>query len=268
MNQIVPVRLPSCTMYLFATGKGGNGKTFLCTNIYDLLMLGRRRATVVQIDDQDRLRKTIGHDVITVDPNVVRQSRNNPSAALQAFRPLMTAIDETVATGDSVLLDIGASHVPAFVTFAELSELDDDFRELGIRATVFVPCMTEPESMSQAQKTLSQFSKALPNVRRVLVKNERDGKFNGTDAAEIAARIQTDSSLTTIAMPAIEGGSWRHFEPHFLRPLDVVTMDIADIMRLTGLPRAEAKICRGDVAAWVAVMEEALSPLLEIRGVA
>jgi hypothetical protein len=60
----------------------------------------------------------------------------------------------------------------------------------------------------------------------------------------------------------IEAGSWRPFEQNHFRLIGVGTMEIPEIMDLTGLSRPEAKLARGDVLAFFAQMEEELSKLL------
>ncbi len=56
-------------------------------------------------------------------------------------------------------------------------------------------------------------------------------------------------------MPRIEAGSWAHFERQHCRFLDVVGFDVATTMAVSGLTRPEAKLARGDVAAWIAARQ-------------
>jgi hypothetical protein len=63
-------------------------------------------------------------------------------------------------------------------------------------------------------------------------------------------------------MPLIEAGSWRPFEAAGCRPIDVVAMPVDRVTEVTGLPPAEAKIVRGDVAAFFAVMLDAFGGLI------
>lgn len=55
-------------------------------------------------------------------------------------------------------------------------------------------------------------------------------------------------------MGAIPGGSWRYFEAAGSRFIDVVDLETPAAMQLSGLPRAEAKIARGDVAQWLVAL--------------
>lgn len=67
---------------------------------------------------------------------------------------------------------------------------------------------------------------------------------------------------TTLRMPAIEAGSWRPFEASRCRFVQVAQMPVEKVMALTGLPRPEAKIARGDVAGWTATVFEELDRVL------
>lgn len=246
---------------------GGQGKTLLTTAIVDLHWLHDRPMVVVQIDDQERLARTIGQDVVTVDTQTIRASRSNPAAGVQAFRPLMSALEQAVTDDAAAGIDVGATQITGVAAFASLSDLDGELREMGFEGYAFVPAVAAPEAIAQARRTIGMLAQSLPILRPVLVENRRDGNFNslaaGSEANRALLRLRAAyPSLPEIVMPAIEAGSWRHFEPHFCRPIVVASMDIAEVMRLTGLPKAEAKIAKGDVAAWVAEMERALAPLL------
>ncbi|WP_306051018.1 hypothetical protein [Oceaniradius stylonematis] len=63
-------------------------------------------------------------------------------------------------------------------------------------------------------------------------------------------------------MPLVEAGSWRPSGAAGCRPIDVAAMEVADVMRVTGLPRPEAKIVRGDVAAWLSEMLDGLARII------
>ena len=53
-------------------------------------------------------------------------------------------------------------------------------------------------------------------------------------------------------MPAIAAGAWRPFEAAGCRIIKAVELPVPRVMALSGLPRPEAKIIRGDVAAFAA----------------
>ncbi len=248
---------------------GGQGKTLLATAIVDLHWLHDKPTVVVQIDDQERLARTIGQDVVTVDTQTIRASRSNPAAGVQAFRPLMSALELASTNEATFVLDVGATQVSPLAAFSSLSDLDGELRENGFEGYALVPAVAAPEAIAQAARTIAMLAQSLPILRPVLVENRRDGAFDSLSAGSEAYRVlrrlrETHPDLPEIIMPAIEAGSWRHFEPHFCRPIAVASMDIGEVMRLTGLPKAEAKIAKGDVAAWVAEMERALAPLLSL----
>lgn len=255
-----------------ATYKGGVGKTTDALIAIDLLELHGETVHAVQLDTQDRLRKTIGRDVISLDVDTLRQTRHDPSAGLQSFRPLMRIIGAAAEDHTRVVFDIGGALAGHFLTFAALSGLDDDLCEIGIQGIVMVPALAEPEAISQAARTITRFREVLPSIRPVFIQNERDGAFSEMVQGSEAHRLYMNElqpvlvDVPTVTLPAVAGRSWQLFERHFCRPLDVVRMSVEEVMAFTDLPRSEAKIARGDVAAWVSQIEAGLVPVLGLGG--
>jgi hypothetical protein len=138
----------------------------------------------------------------------------------------------------------------------------------GLTGYVFIPAVAEPESLRQACRAIQQFRSTLPSLTPVFVENLRDGCLEDLSTASQAGQIYAEvlipllDGLTRISMPLIEAGSWRPFEQNHCRLIGVGTMEIPEIMDLTGLSRPEAKLARGDVLAFFAQMEEELSQLL------
>lgn len=251
-----------------AGGKGGAGATTLATLTIDLLELSGEKVEVVQVDMQDRLSRILGREIASVRGDVLREARRDPSAGLRGFRPLMESVERAAQSNARVVIDVGGALCADLQTFAALSDLDDDLREMGMPCTILVPALAEPESISQAARTLRRFREVLPSATTVLVENQRDGAFADLVTRSEAHNLYVNTLLPaaegsrTIILPAVAGRSWALFERHFCRPLDVVRMSVADVMRLTELPRSEAKIARGDIAAWLAAIEPELSPIL------
>lgn len=252
--------------------KGGIGKTTGVVATIDLFDLHGQPTIVVQLDAQNRLRKTIGRDVITLDAQTLRASRVDPAAGLKVFRPLSEAIERITRTDEILVLDVGASLLSHFLAFASLSDLDEDLRQFGLTGVVLVPTVAEPESLQQAAIALNGLKRILPSVETVLIENQRDGALGDLIAgseAEIIFRTQLLPLLRTVprvVMPAVAGRSWALFERHYCRPLQVVGMELEEVMALSQLPRSEAKIARGDVAAWVAEIEQEFGPILGLGG--
>jgi hypothetical protein len=223
---------------------------------------------LVQLDDQNRLQLTAGRPVITLDTQTLRASRRDPSAGVKAFRPLILALEQAAKDKSIVLFDIGATQVPAFIAVAALAELDEDLVEAGFQSILLAPALAEPESLRQTTETIQSFRRVLPSFRTVFVENRRDGAIADLPPGSEGARIiETNikaliASGSSIVMPPIEGASWRYFEQHSCRPIDVVGMEISQIVEMTGLNRTEAKIARADVAAWLGAMQESLNPIL------
>ena len=241
-----------------ANEKGGVGKSTLALAITDKLAIAGYSPVVIQIDRQKRLSAALGQDVITVasDP---KAARTDPGKELARFSPVLDAVTRA-DTAAPILIDIGAGEVGRFSEWAALVDLDEEFGEFGFHPFVFVPFTAEAEAMRQAHWTVERLTTAIPRADIILAENQRDGRIADLHPASTAWREWTDKlkpaaeSNALIIMGAIPGGSWRYFEAVGSRFIDVVDLDTPAAMQLSGLPRAEAKIARGDVAQWLVAL--------------
>jgi len=141
--------------------------------------------------------------------------------------------------------------------WASLVDLEEDAIEWGFDPLVFLPFLAESEAIDQASWTAERLKAALPAARICIVENQRDGRIADLHPESSAARAYSQhlrnlgGGVSHLTMPAIPGRSWRHFEVAGCRFADVVDLPTPEIMQLTGLPRAEAKIARGDIAQWL-----------------
>jgi hypothetical protein len=262
-SRIAPHLSPPLVIFT-AKMKGGVGASTLALAIADEFDLAGLRLNAFQIDDQTRLAKSLGREVISIRLGFA-EARTDPNILIRAFNPLFAAIEQASRGGASVLVDFGPTETARFLDYCRLAELDDDLTAFGLPAVVFAPAVAEPEAVRAASRTLSAFENALPSVTRVFVSNERDGCFDGLHPASETARAFREelqpllARVQQIRMPAIEAGSWRWFEAACLRFTSAVAMTTEEVMALTGLSRPEAKIIRADVAAWLAEMEQQLA---------
>jgi hypothetical protein len=241
-----------------ANEKGGVGKSTLALAIADKLAIAGHPPVVVQIDRQKRLSAALGQDVITIasDP---KAARADPSKELARFSPVLDAVERADAAA-LIVIDIGAGEVGRFSEWAALVDLDEEFGEFGFHPIIFVPFTAEAEAMRQAHWTVERLMTAIPRANIVLVENQRDGRIADLHPASAAWQEWSErlrpaaESNTLIVMGAIPGGSWRYFEAAGSRFIDVVDLDTRAAMQLSGLPRAEAKIARGDVAQWLVAL--------------
>lgn len=271
MNGVKPGLLGGTTwppkFIIVANDKGGQGKSLCSLAIADHASLHQAPLAVVQVDKQQRLANALGRKVITIQP-VARDARRDPSAESRAFTPLYAMLEKAVARRASVLLDLGANQLEKTLMWAGLVDLDEDLTTWSVATTIVVPFVAEGEGIRQAGRTVNLLTERFPTAHVVLVENERDGTFRALHPASDAAKAYktviepVQTKATTLTMPAIEAGSWRAFEAAGCRLIDVPPMPPQKVMAVTGLPRPEAKIARGDVAAWAAVFFAELDRIL------
>ncbi|WP_310621278.1 P-loop NTPase family protein [Flexibacterium corallicola] len=249
------------------SGKGGVGKSLLAQTAIELLILNQRSVETWQLDNQQQLEKTIGQSVKSLDIQTLKRSRKDPTVITKVFDPLFSGLETLPKTDATLLLDVGATQAGNLLDYAGLIDLDEELLLMNVRSLALVPCVAEPEAIRQAAKTLRVFEEVLPTFDLALVKNLRDGELTNLSTVSQAGQIFEAELLPfldripQITMPLIEAGSWRAFEQNHCRFLEVGMMEIDDIRAMTGLSRPEAKLTRGDVLAFFALMEEELSPL-------
>ncbi len=254
-------------LIIVANEKGGQGKSLAALAVADHAHLHEAPLGVAQVDAQHRLAHALGRNVLTIAP-VAKDARRDPAAEARSFTPLYTMIEKAAGRGASVLIDTGANQATRLAHWSGLVDLAEDLALWKIATTVIVPYVAEAEAMRQAAHTATLLLDRIPQARLVLVENERDGLFTNLHPASDAAGVHRTmiaplkAQATTLRMPAIEAGSWRPFEAARCRFVQVAQMPVEKVMTVTGLPRPEAKIVRGDVAGWTATVFEELDRVL------
>lgn len=263
-NLISGTALP---LIIVANEKGGQGKSLVSLAIADHAYLHEAPLGVAQVDAQHRLAHALGRNVLTIAP-VAKDARRDPAAEARSFTPLYSMIEKAAGRGASVLIDTGANQATRLAHWSGLVDLADDLAHWKIATTVIVPYVAEAEGMRQAAQTANLLLDRIPQARLVLVENERDGQFGQLHPSSDAASVHRTmiaplkERATILRMPAIEAGSWRPFEAARCRFVQVAQMPVEKVMTVTGLPRPEAKIVRGDVAGWTATVFEELDRVL------
>ena len=215
--------------------------------------------------------KALGQEITTIRVDA-KLARRDPAAAARAYTPIYEAVEKIGAGGPSVLVDVGANEGAGLAQWLGLVDLAGDLEEWGVPMLAVIPFVAESEAIRQAGHTARLLLDRLPLARLVLVENERDGTIAGlhpaSDAVATFAREVAPLKRIgrTIRMPLIEAGSWRPFEAAGCRLIDVAAMPVDRVVQVTGLPRAEAKIVRGDVAAFFAEMLDAFAGVIGFGG--
>jgi len=255
---------------IVANEKGGVGKSTLALAITDRLTITTHSPVVIQIDRQQRLSTALGQNVVTIasDP---KAARTDPAKELARFSPVLDAVEQA-QTNTPIIIDIGAGEVGRFCEWAALVDLEEELGEFGFRPVAFVPFTAEAEAMRQANWTVERLMTSIPGTDVILAENRRDGRVSDLHPSSAAWQEWIDHlkpltrSCPLIVMGAIPGGSWRHFEAAGARFIDVVDLNTQTAMQMSGLPRAEAKIARGDVAQWLVAVFGELDGVLGTMG--
>lgn len=254
-------------LIIVAGEKGGVGKSLTSLAIADTFKLNEEPLTILQVDSQARLGAALGQEIVTIRVDH-KLARRDPAASARAYTPIYEAIAAIPETGRSVLVDVGANEGTGLAHWMGLVDLAGDLADWQIPVLLVVPYLAEGEAIRQAGRTVELLAPQLGSPRLLLIENQRDGQIGdlhpASDALAAHRRIVAPllKQADLIHMPLVEAGSWRPFEAAGCRPIDVAAMEVADVMRVTGLPRPEAKIVRGDVAAWLSEMLDGISQVI------
>ncbi|MEO9772636.1 hypothetical protein [Roseibium sp.] len=251
--------------------KGGVGKSFVSTLVADLLEIEDRPFRLIQIDEQDRLPALFGDRVTTVAPARLDDLRRDPSAIVTAFDPLYAAVEQSLADGVTLIVDIGGPQQMLIEEYCGLVDLYADLLEAGAQVNWLVPATAEPEAMRGAVRTAREVGRVLPSAQRAVVLNGRDGAFrfypgSPADAVWKDTLEPLFKNIARVGVPAIAPGSWMPFEAAGKRFIDVVAADIPAVQAWTGRSRPAAKVLRGDVAAFLAQARQSFSQVLNQVG--
>jgi hypothetical protein len=242
-------------------GKGGVGKSTLAQVLIEYLIYKLCQPLVVQVDAQARLAELNNFPVtsVTSSPETVRA---NPGEQLTRFAVITDRAEEGGFADRPVLVDIGANEDQNFAFWAAQCELDADLEEFGLQPVIFFVFTAEQEAIEKAAEAVDAAKRAFPSARIVLVENQRFGSIAQLHLASAARKVfdqrlyPATVNAAYITMPRIAGDSYARFEPHRISFSRAVQMSPAEITAVTGLQRADAKICRGDVALFLAAMFE------------
>ena len=265
----LPLKLPAAT--IITQDKGGDGKSLVGHALSERARIAGIPTGIVEVDTQGKSLSILGSQVVSIATDV-KLARRDPSAALRALTPLYDVLEMMAMAGGLGVVEFGANEAARGALWAGMVDLQEDISALGVEVFVITPFTAQAESMRRGAKSASSFLEVLPNARLVLIENQRDGAVSDLHPASDAAEAYRTSIMPlaknaiTLRMPMIEAGSWRPFEARGARLVDAVTMPIDEIMRVTGLPRPEAKMIRGDVAAWCSEMFAEFDKLIAFEG--
>lgn len=243
------------SIFMTASDKGGLGKTVISLALYDWMSVQGMAPVVIQIDRQRRLADALGAEVLTIQSDP-KNSRLHPELEFRRFSPVLELIESTAGKAP-IIIDCGAGEVDRFAAWAAMVDLEEDLQEWDLDTHMLIPFLAESEAIRQAALSAEKLKSVLSSSTIHLIENRRDGALSmvnplsATSAAINNYLKKWQSTCHTITVPAIPGGSWRFFEAAGCRFIDVVEMSTAKTIAVTGLPRAEAKIARGDVAQWL-----------------
>lgn len=249
--------------------KGGEGKSLLAQVLAEWARLQGLICGVVEVDTTGNSLQILGDNVVSIKIDA-KTARRDPTSAMRGLTPLYAMIKQTCEAGGLTIVEFGSNESARGALWSAMVDLQDELATLGAEALVLMPYTRQAEAMRRGAKSAAAFLESLPEARLVLVENERDGCVSDLHPASDAVKVFHEvieplaAKAISIRMPMIEAGSWAPFEAAGVRLVDAVTMPVDEVMLLTGLPLPEAKIIRGDVAAWSDAMFTEFEKLIDV----
>ncbi len=252
LHASTPVRVPAVA--IIANDAGGVGKSLLALTLADWARFAGLKTRVVQVDDQGRLPALLGPGVVTIkiDPAEARRDR---TVEQRAFTPIYDVMAAGAEEGALTIVELGANMAGKTALWLGMAGIAEELEKMGSAPILFTPYTTNAESMRLGARAASGILRALPAVH-VMVENERDGRVDQLHKASPATSVYREEiaplleSAVSMRMPSMLGQSWLPFESGSIRVLDAMQMTVDQVMQRSGLPLPEAKMARGDVAAF------------------
>jgi hypothetical protein len=251
--------------------KGGIGKSLLAKAMAEWLRLHNVPCSVVEVDTTGQSLRGLTDDVVSIAMDQ-RAARRDPASVWRALTPLYLAIERTSQARGMTIVEFGANEAARGALWVAMTDLQEELDQLGTSTLIMTPYTCQAEAMRRGVQSATAFMEALPKARLMLVENERDGRICDLHPSSEAATVNRKligplaAKAATVRMPAIVADSWAPFEAANIRLMDAVRMPVREIMSITGLPLPEAKIVKGDVAAWCDSMFEAFDAFIDAGG--
>ncbi len=274
MPKIGKASTPKLALPIFApivSDKGGIGKSLLAKAMAEWLRLRNLPCGVVEVDTTGESLKGLTDDVVSIAIDQ-KAARRDPTSVWRALTPLYLTIERISQARGMVIVEFGANEAARGALWAGMTDLQEELDQLGTSTLIVTPYTCQAEAMRRGVQSASAFMEALPRARLMLVENERDGRICDLHPSSEAAAVGRGligplaAKAATIQMPAIEADSWAPFEAANIRLMDAVMMPVREVMAITGLPLPEAKIVKGDVAAWCATMFATFDQFIDAEG--
>jgi hypothetical protein len=266
-------RLPPPTMVFIAKGAtGGCGGTTVALLTAAALVLNNIPLAAGRIDAQERLDRVLqGIDVKAADIRLLEASRRGDDAVARALAPVYEHAVAHLQRGAWYLLDQGATRSADTYALARAAALGDDLADLGVRVVSLVPYLASADSVLQAAGTAAEATKTFPGSVVAMVENQRDGRVSDLHPAADAsvghagALAPATRGLPSIILPRIPPASMAAYERTNLQVAQFLELSTERLMELTGLPRAQARMARGDIAAAFAAFYGGLAQAVGLR---
>lgn len=171
---------------LILNGKGGVGKSFFAVNFVQHLKDRRVKHIAIDTDNENATLKRL-------HPNSIFIDFSQPSALDPIFREL---------TGHAlVVVDCRAASTDVFLSYFEIMNVFDVFKELGVLLTLIMPINNDPDSLKQVQVLTDKFS---DRSAYLIVKNRFfGGEFDIYDKSKTRLRLLDELDGREIEMPVL-----------------------------------------------------------------
>jgi len=224
---------PAC--YIFLNDKGGTGKTLSCHLMALSILDWGERVRILECEKQGRL-KGIFQSLVDFHPMDAggKPGDVEPSGPRRGY---WDRVAGSIGSSAPVcLLDLGAGFTSPFLRWAEHGGTEK-FLEVA-EPTFLMVATINRDSLEIGFENLLDAGRLFPEMRRVVLKNERDGDFRQWAGIYEAARKSINREgreIEEIVLPGCTAPHWAYFQ-NMGRLDEVALMDAGRFARIIQQP--------------------------------
>lgn len=259
----------TCT--IIGSNKGGVGKTMVSLLLSLLFRNAQYPLTIIEIDNEKKLSAMIpeGEKVISINATQdIEEIAEDRFAAETHFNTVYDAWGQ----GDS-LTDLGANMTTALLNWFKYCEIGELAAEDGINFR-FVACASpDDQALQSAVEAISLARKTIGNSAEYFVVLNQTSDGNGFKPYEnnpsylALKKFDNDGLIRIIEMPYCASILNEFGRAMKLNPIQIIDQ-IDQVVEKAGLDKVSSRVHQRKLMKWLNNAAEALSPLLEVEGVA
>ena len=235
------------------------GKSLLAT--FACLIYVQLGYQPILIRIESRAVRRDGADV-AIDTEDFARSAQLPGGVAGVLQPLFSALGSAKEERTAVILDWGGGQSDHRYRAYAATRFGERLAAMGIPAVSAIVTTAAADHMKQAVENLRTSALIAPQIRRVLVLNRHEGRFDFAAGSGVRATFDTlleaAKDVAIMKVEDVDGESWKRCDDAQLTMAEVVGMDIPALAAHLNIDEFIAAACQSQVSAWMMSTEQAM----------